>query len=491
MAADRDIKIKFTTTADLTGAQAAADAVEEVTEAAQEASGFGIAPDLPAQREQNAALADEAALRGEVADATAEQIRGEVSLEDVQAGRMEALQQAEEDLREIRRRAAEEEVDQQIRAREALATRVAVVAAIGATIVKSLREASQQIREVTDEAAAAGVQLSAGSEALAATLEQIADPVGAVFDVISSGARESLTALAASEKQAKELAAAYEEMQRAREDQVRAAKVENLERVFARENALIDEGTAALNRQLRVLRARRDAADAEARLGDAVAAAGGTGDDTRRGAAEVTRRAGNEEAAVRETLEQAEQLFQAALDRERTAVGALAEAVSSLGANSEEALAARAAVDAAGAAAADAQAELETVRAEADAQLAAISAGAQAELVRLGADVLTEAKAQADATIALLKAQAEEQGGQLSSEAQQQMNQLVQIVRDGLVTEDELGPLRQTMELLRSSQEARDAAIFGTLQSMLADLDATRRKYEELKAQVDRQRRAN
>lgn len=478
---------------ELQAAEAAAESVrgalERLSAAGHGGTDFARSVRSESQRRENAAAAlrsqlEELEVRRQKAEAIAQEAEREAHLARIQEARSSREKQQAEDIRRIHRERAAEERRQEQESRKALTGRVAGVGSLAMAIRSLALEGARQMKELSDAGREMGVEIGAGAQFAAAVFESATSPIKTFFDTISRGTREELEALAKSQEAAKLMEERYQAMRRERAEQVREANANTLERIFTRERELIDEGTAALQRRLRVERALRDAAEAEAREEDARRRAAGENPGLV-GAGAVQRRAAGEMAGVNAALETASAALTEALDRERMAISNMMFAVSTLGRSSNEAQEAQREVDASRVRAEKAKADLEMVKAEAEAQQRAIAAGAR--------EAMGEMARQAEEAMAVDLGDWLDRFEVQGAAQKAAEREVRSILEDGRVTADEISRLATAMQTLTGGMQAGLAVSNENMAQLIAiSLDMQRKvakqaeEIKELKAAVGR-----
>lgn len=487
---DRPVEIRISTAADTSGAEAARQAIEGVQEASAEASAASQAEAVVQQeqgREIVTGFGGQVEAMERIAEARRAAERDLRAQQEAQRQLNEETEDYEENLEDVaeqeRRLQRERDVEEATRRRDAraagaddgggggilgnvggLGAIIAAAAAIGKTAQFAYTAVAETLREMValkEEAGAGLTFMDAYMVSVADTIDMLTSPVESLKSALQSiagldGLRDSI----AQSKEMEERLAAMLEIRKQL-----AAQQQEFERAFAsqRERIEIDNQTAAMERQLKVLGARRALLDAQGSRQDAAAIAGGA-DPNAVAAQALARQTASEIEALNEELMRSAQSVERAKAEVGIVTDQLVEAMVS--GNLESANTARLALqeneNALDEAVADHRATVESLRL----QEAVIKEQATAESEQLQQDVGASITASLQDLAADLEATAAEQGGQLSSSARAGYEKILELIRDSIPDEQQIPQIEQAMALVKASQEGLGREVLGGISEL-------------------------
>jgi hypothetical protein len=480
--ASRKVDIQISTKADTTGAKTTTDAIDKMVDKVDEAEvaveDLSQAVDkLDGKLEETSSNSSaNPMIDGSQLRVVTEAIEETVVAVDTQTVAVEELaeatgdlEQQEADLAAARKKATERRVEQyvkeeqaEIAAQKAAQDSVKLRIAAGAALAASARQVSALTLDVIRQYKELGVELG--------TFESIglefADFLTSPFDYVTDAFTDykaDLVALKESQLEVIRQEALYQETIAKRDKLLAEASSKRVSNYLAAEKTAIDAQTTAYERQMRVVKSLADLEEARAKSADAMAIASGA-DPAAVAAAAAARQGAAAGATEDQRILDAEQKLQAAQRSYEAAVSALARGQTG---TRDEIEALSTAAQEAQAAVGDAVAEVETVRTEAEAAKAAIASEAvtqQLEVVASAKTSLTEAAETAKAT---LETEAAEQGRELTEGGKESLKILTEALKDGVVTPEEMGAIRDAIQQVKNSRDAADAEIrksFGELE---------------------------
>jgi len=537
MATDPKIDIRINTTADTSGARDAERVIDDV-KTSTDASTQSTVEATAAEREKAQAIEARARIEAEAAEARRRQAEEEAATRRAAAadpnaevtgfgGQLEAMERIaqakreqaeatrrqatetsnlrEEEIRRAREvKSAEAELESQRKAdveearrrrderaeggdapEEAsggnLLTRraqLAVITAGGVAARTAMQSVSAAVKELIELAPDAARELE-GTIAVAKTFDVITNP----FEALKSGLESlaGLDDLRASIERANEMQAALDAMIESRRQLTQEAQRRAFSMALQNERIEIDNATAALERQLSVLRARRELMSAEASLEESRRLAAGE-DPNLVAADRAVREIGKQVESLGDGITQAQGDLEKARAEYAVASRVLTDAEEEFGRGSQQANAAFEKWDAAGNALAQAVENLGNAE-----ELARIAAA------RIGAEGVqniesTAAASGASITAALerakadLEATAEAQGGQMSTLAAAAYKDLVDILRDGVPDQEQLREIGRVMQLSNASRDGISSEILSQLSAALAADQAIAARLAEIES---------
>ena len=380
-----------------------------------------------------------------------------------------SIEQQQEDLAAAQKKASERRVEQQVKeleaekvAQQAAQDSARLRLAAGAALAASARQVAALTVDVIRQYKELGVELR-GFESIGL---EFADFLTSPFEFVTDAFTDykaDLVALKESQLEVIRQEALYQETIAKRDKLLAEASSKRVSNYLAAEKTAIDAQTTAYERQMRVVKALADLEEARAKSADAVAIANGA-DPAAVAAAAAARQGAAAGAVEDQRILDAEQKLQAAQRSYEAAVSALAQGQTG---TRDEIEALSTAAQEAQAAVADSIAEVETVRTEAEAAKGAIASEAvtqQLEVVASAKTSLTEAAETAKAT---LETEAAEQGRELTEGGKESLKILTEALKDGVVTPEEMGAIRDAINQVKNSRDAADAEIrksFGELE---------------------------
>jgi hypothetical protein len=379
-----------------------------------------------------------------------------------------SIEQKQADLAAAQKKASERRVEQQAKelkaekeAQQAAQDSARLRLAAGAALAASARQVAALTLDVIRQYRDLGVEMR-GFESIGL---EFADFLTSPFEFVTDAFTDykaDLVALKESQLEAIRQESLYQETIAKRDKLLAEASSKRVSNYLAAEKSAIDEQTAAYERQMRVVKALADLEEARAKSADALAIASGA-DPAAVAAAAAARQGAAAGAVEDQRVLDAEQKLQAAQRSYEAAVSALAQGQTG---TRDEIEALSTAAQEAQAAVADSIAEVETVRAEAEAAKGAIASEAvtqQLEVVASATASLTEAAKTAKAT---LEAEAAEQGRTLTAGGKEALKILTDALRDGVVTPEEMGQVRDAINQAKNSRDAADAEIKKSFQEL-------------------------
>jgi hypothetical protein len=353
---------------------------------------------------------------------------------------------------------------------------VVSAAVAGAAIAKTAAATAAAVRDTVREMQALKVASGEALDttdallgAVADTFDVIANPLQALVSGLQSLA--GLDDLKASAEQAAEMERRLRAVLETRRELAENARAFSLEFFLQRERQEIDNQTAALQRQMQVLTARRALIDAQGSARDAAALRDGA-DVNDVASAAIQRQAEAAIAALEDQAVQAAAALERARAEEQIAIDSIVRAATE--GRDEDAAQARIAAEAATNRVSNLTEDLRNlVDNVIPLQESEIRTNAAARLAEIGQNVGTSLASEAQKVISLIQAKAAEQGGVLSRSAADAMAALTTVIEDGVIRPEEIGQVSAAMQLLRNSVEARDTEIYTTATSMATTTQET------------------
>lgn len=515
--AEKKVKIKFETNADTKGADETSKALDQVADSQKK-----VADAPPPRTLQEALNRGKMALQESVeaseelakvtpkaVDATNDQteaLEKQAEAADEASIAVRKLTDEEKRLQEQQRKADVEVARQRLsdrnansgvntpllEGRESLAARAAGAGAILATAKTSLAAVSETIRAyqvLRQEVGGATTDQEILFGALADTMEIISSPLDAIKNGLKSIA--GLDDLEDAIERAKQTKFALDEIIRTRKELYDQAYSFSLASAYQREREEIDNQTAALQRQLQVLKAKRELISVQADETDRQQAARGE-DPNVIAANRVVRDAASSTEALADELKVAEDRQKKANLDAQQAVERLKDIQQSGGGGTAEAIAkAELEVQATGNAVTEVGRDIESLKQQIDIQGEIIRQTAETSLQGLTSDASKGFTDAANLAIQTIQAKAQEQGGQLSSLAQQSLDQLVAVIKDGIPDAKQLPLIQQAMQNFRVSQEGNNQIVFEVITAILNQLEIANRNYRQVLEKVNEMGRQN
>ena len=495
--AGKKVNIDITTTADTSGAKAAEKAIDEVKKSSTEAAAAAQSEAGARQKQlsqnitgfsgQIEALDKMKAAEVAAAKATKDHAKEETKL--IEASK-EYNRTLEEQLETEKRLQREADVVEATRRRDArvasgsgskgglgrIGTKedAAALAAAGVAITKTAQIASSALRDtirdfqvLQKESGAAQTTYDTFLGSIADTIDIISSPIQALEKGLKSLA--GLDDLKTSIDQAALMKQRLEEMITARKKLADDAREFALGFAVMRERQEIDATTAALERQLKVLAAKRSLMDAQGARSDAAAIASGA-DPNAVAAQALVRTTSSEIQALNEELALSAQSVEQAKAEAQSANNRFVDAFAS--GNKEATDAARLALseseNALSEAVADHEATIEVINTR-EAEIKELASTEAERLKQQGGEAITQSlEGLADS----LEEKASEQGGQLSSAAKAGYDQIIGLINDSIPDSEQINEITRAMELVKRSQEGQGREIITGLND-LATVTAT------------------
>lgn len=492
--AGKKVNIDITTTADTSGAKAAEKAIDEVKKSSTEAAAAAqseagarqkqLSQNITGFNGQIEALDKMKAAEVAAAKATKDHAKEEAKLIEVSKEYNRTLEEQIETEKRLQREADVAEATRRRDEREAsgngelkgIGTKAdaAGVAAAGAAIAKSAQIASSSLRDtirefqvLQKESGAAQTTYDTFLGSIADTIDIISSPIQALEKGLKSLA--GLDDLKTSIDQAALMKQRLEEMITARKKLADDAREFALGFAVMRERQEIDATTAALERQLKVLAAKRSLMDAQGARSDAAAIASGA-DPNAVAAQALVRTTSSEIQALNEELALSAQSVEQAKAEAQSANNRFVDAFAS--GNKEATDAARLALseseNALSEAVADHEATIEVINTR-EAEIKELASTEAERLKQQGGEAITQSlEGLADS----LEEKASEQGGQLSSAAKAGYDQIIGLINDSIPDSEQINEITRAMELVKRSQEGQGREIITGLND-LATVTAT------------------
>jgi hypothetical protein len=492
--AGKKVNIDITTTADTSGAKAAEKAIDEVKKSSTEAAAAAQS-EAGARKKQSSqnitgfngqieALNKMKAAEVAAAKATKDHAKEESKLIEASKEYNRTLEEQLETEKRLQREADVVEATRRRDEREesesgelkGIGTKAdaAGVAAAGAAIAKSAQIASSALRDtirefqvLQKESGAAQTTYDTFLGSIADTIDIISSPIQALEKGLKSLA--GLDDLKTSIDQAALMKQRLEEMITARKKLADDAREFALGFAVMRERQEIDATTAALERQLKVLAAKRGLLDAQGARSDAAAIASGA-DPNAVAAQALVRTTSSEIQALNEELALSAQSVERAKAEAQSANNRFVDAFAS--GNKEATDAARFALseseNALSEAVADHKATIEVINTR-EAEIKELASAEAERLKQQGGEAITQSlEGLADS----LEEKASEQGGQLSSAAKAGYDQIIGLINDSIPDSEQINEITRAMELVKRSQEGQGREIITGLND-LATVTAT------------------
>jgi hypothetical protein len=492
--AGKKVNIDITTTADTSGAKAAEKAIDEVKKSSTEAAAAAQSEAGARQKQssqnitgfngQIEALNKMKAAEVSAAKATKDHAKEEAKLIEASKEYNRTLEEQIETEKRLQREADVVEATRRRDEREAsgngelkgIGTKAdaAGVAAAGAAIAQSAQIASSALRDtirefqvLQKESGAAQTTYDTFLGSIADTIDIISSPIQALEKGLKSLA--GLDDLKTSIDQAALMKQRLEEMITARKKLADDAREFALGFAVMRERQEIDATTAALERQLKVLAAKRSLMDAQGARSDAAAIASGA-DPNAVAAQALVRKTSSEIQALNEELALSAQSVEQAKAEAQSANNRFVDAFAS--GNKEATDAARLVLseseNALSEAVADHEATIEVINTR-EAEIKELASTEAERLKQQGGEAITQSlEGLADS----LEQKASEQGGQLSSTAKAGYDRILELINDSIPDSEQINEITRAMELIKRSQEGQGREIIGGLND-LATVTAT------------------
>jgi hypothetical protein len=492
--AGKKVNIDITTTADTSGAKAAEKAIDEVKKSSTEAAAAAqseagarqkqLSQNITGFNGQIEALNKMKAAEVAAAKATKDHAKEESKLIEASKEYNRTLEEQIETEKRLQREADVAEATRRRDEREAsgngelkgIGTKAdaAGVAAAGAAIAKSAQIASSSLRDtirefqvLQKESGAAQTTYDTFLGSIADTIDIISSPIQALEKGLKSLA--GLDDLKAGIDQAALMKQRLEEMITARKKLADDAREFALGFAVMRERQEIDATTAALERQLKVLAAKRSLMDAQGARSDAAAIASGA-DPNAVAAQALVRTTSSEIQALNEELALSAQSVEQAKAEAQSANNRFVDAFAS--GNKEATDAARFALseseNALSEAVADHEATIEVINTR-EAEIKELASTEAERLKQQGGEAITQSlEGLADS----LEEKASEQGGQLSSAAKAGYDRILELINDSIPDSEQINEITRAMELVKRSQEGQGREIITGLND-LATVTAT------------------
>jgi hypothetical protein len=492
--AGKKVNIDITTTADTSGAKAAEKAIDEVKKSSTEAAAAAqseagarqkqLSQNITGFNGQIEALNKMKAAEVAAAKATKDHAKEESKLIEASKEYNRTLEEQIETEKRLQREADVAEATRRRDEREAsgngelkgIGTKAdaAGVAAAGAAIAKSAQIASSSLRDtirefqvLQKESGAAQTTYDTFLGSIADTIDIISSPIQALEKGLKSLA--GLDDLKTSIDQAALMKQRLEEMITARKKLADDAREFALGFAVMRERQEIDATTAALERQLKVLAAKRSLMDAQGARSDAAAIASGA-DPNAVAAQALVRTTSSEIQALNEELALSAQSVEQAKAEAQSANNRFIDAFAS--GNKEATDAARFALseseNALSEAVADHEATIEVINTR-EAEIKELASTEAERLKQQGGEAITQSlEGLADS----LEEKASEQGGQLSSAAKAGYDRILELINDSIPDSEQINEITRAMELVKRSQEGQGREIITGLND-LATVTAT------------------
>lgn len=421
----------------------------------------GTSPDNSARLKEEAAAQEKLNKLIEQEKAAREDLLKKLKEEQAQRQRLQDVQTAKS-------RLAAKEQEEESALAGAVRSRQLAFSVAGAAIVAVAKASFDETKRLAEAMAEADPEWAREHAFALQSLTALSNPVQTFWDTVTGGARQSVAALQASQN---ELARTTALLKRMKEEQAQARAaflddtiVNQLEAGREASEAM----TASLERQVKVLDARRALFEAQARYEDAQALAGGADPNAVRAGA-VERGANDQVSRIDQKLAVLERAYREAEENQTRAIGAAAEAAN-VGSAKATALAAQARK--AQAQADKAFEDLQNGKETAALEKQAIIKGAQTELTGVtqqGGEAITSA---AKETISALESKAREQGGQLSKLAYSAYDALAKAVSDNIPDSQQTAVIRTAMQQLKSSNEGQGKEVLEGLNSLDISVNA-------------------
>jgi hypothetical protein len=230
------------------------------------------------------------------------------------------------DVATARQRVAAKMVAAEAEAARAAIQRGAEFTVAGGVIAAVAKSAFDATMDLANAMAEADPQWAKDHAFALESLVALTNPIQTFWDTVTGGARQSVESLKASQAEVIRTGQQLEKLRA--EEKARSDYASNriVERAYQRELEEIDNQTAALSRQLKVLEAKKAAVEANAKLQDQIAISNGA--DPNAVAEAAARRAqAAQNGEANKSMIEAQQAYEAAKDREVALTAKLAQAI--------------------------------------------------------------------------------------------------------------------------------------------------------------------
>jgi hypothetical protein len=379
-----------------------------------------------------------------------------------------SIEQKQADLAAAQKKASERRVEQQAKelkaekeAQQAAQDSARLRLAAGAALAASARQVAALTVDVIRQYKELGVELR-GFESIGLEFADfLTSPFEYVVDAFT-GYKADLVALKESQRRVIEQERIYQDTLKAKREEIRAENEAYVKGALARELQVIDQITAAYERQKLEIDAANKAREATIRAIEDVAMLEGEMSPEQVSTARRGREQASRQAEVNNTVVDAAALFQEASERAEAAISAYSAAH---GLNLEaSALAAEA--DAAVAARDRAQLDLESVKnvaASASAELASAAVSEQTGVVESTMSALTSEAKKAKEE---LERQAQAEGANFVAGGKEALRLLQDSLADGVIDESEINAVRVAIEQAKGASIKLNSDVLAGFQSL-------------------------